>query len=83
MKDNSKADVSNTEEFDRMYREMVKAMEEKISTRYKHSEVKDLAAKVLKIKEEIAIPDNCEVWDDNGNVISTSKIIIREKKKEV
>lgn len=44
--------------------------------------MKEFAAKVLKIKEEIAIPDNCEVWDDQGNVINTSKIIIREKKKE-
>ena len=44
--------------------------------------MKEFAAKVLGIKEEIPIPDNCEVWDDKGNVINTSKIIIREKKKE-
>ena len=33
------------------------------------------------IKDEIIVPDNCEVWDDQGNVIKTSKIIIREVKK--
>lgn len=37
--------------------------------------------KVLNIKDEIIVPDNCEVWDDQGNVIKTSKIIIREVKK--
>lgn len=41
----------------------------------------EFAAKVLNIKDEIIVPDNCEVWDDQGNVIKTSKIIIREVKK--
>ena len=35
----------------------------------------------VNIKDEIIVPDNCEVWDDQGNVIKTSKIIIREVKK--
>ena len=41
----------------------------------------EFAAKVLNIKDEIIVPDNCEVWDDQGNVIKTSKIIIKEVKK--
>jgi hypothetical protein len=45
------------------------------------SDMKEFAAKVLNIKNEIIVPDNCEVWDDQGNVIKTSKIIIREVKK--
>ena len=45
------------------------------------SDMKEFAAKVLNIKDEIIVPDNCEVWDDQGNVIKTSKIIIREVKK--
>lgn len=45
------------------------------------SNMKEFAAKVLNIKDEIIVPDNCEVWDDQGNVIKTSKIIIREVKK--
>ncbi len=35
----------------------------------------------VNIKDEIIVPDNCEVWDDQGNVIKTSKIIIKEVKK--
>lgn len=35
----------------------------------------------VNIKDEIIVPDNCEVWDDQGNIIKTSKIIIREVKK--
>ena len=46
------------------------------------TDMKEFAAKVLNIKNEIIVPDNCEVWDDQGNVIKTSKIIIiREVKK--
>lgn len=45
------------------------------------TDMKEFAAKVLNIKDEIIVPDNCEVWDDQGNVIKTSKIIIREVKK--
>ena len=45
------------------------------------SDMKEFAAKMLNIKDEIIVPDNCEVWDDQGNVIKTSKIIIREVKK--
>ena len=45
------------------------------------SDMKEFAAKVLNIKDEIIVPDNCEVWDDQGNVIKTSKIIIKEVKK--
>ena len=45
------------------------------------SDKKEFAAKVLNIKDEIIVPDNCEVWDDQGNVIKTSKIIIKEVKK--
>lgn len=45
------------------------------------SDMKEFASKVLNIKDEIIVPDNCEVWDDQGNVIKTSKIIIREVKK--
>ena len=86
MKDNHKADVSHTDEFNKMYQEMVKQAEDKYKVKSEHpkteEEAKDFAAKVLKIKEEIIVPDNCEAWDDQGNVISTSKIIIREKKKE-
>ena len=37
--------------------------------------------KEFNIKDEIIVPDNYEVWDDQGNVIKTSKIIIREVKK--
>lgn len=44
-------------------------------------DMKEFAAKVLNIKDEIIVPDNCEVWDDQGNVIKTSKIIIKEVKK--
>jgi len=86
MKDNHKADVSHTDEFNKMYQELVKQAEDKYKVKSEHpkteEEAKDFAAKVLKIKEEIIVPDNCEAWDDQGNVISTSKIIIREKKKE-
>ena len=46
-----------------------------------NTDMKEFAAKVLNIKDEIIVPDNCEVWDDQGNVIKTSKIIIREVKK--
>ena len=70
----------------KMYQEIVKQVEDKYKVKSEHpeteEEAKDFAAKVLKIKEEIPIPDNYEVWDDKGNVIHTSKIIIREKKKE-
>ena len=45
------------------------------------SDMKEFAAKVLNTKDEIIVPDNCEVWDDQGNVIKTSKIIIKEVKK--
>lgn len=45
------------------------------------SDMKEFSAKVLNIKDEIIVPDNCEVWDDQGNVIKTSKIIIKEVKK--
>lgn len=74
------------DEFNKMYQEIVKQVEDKYKVKSEHpeteEEAKDFAAKVLKIKEEIPIPDNYEVWDDKGNVIHTSKIIIREKKKE-
>ena len=46
-----------------------------------NTDMKEFAAKVLNIKDEIIVPDNCEVWDDQGNVIKTSKIIIKEVKK--
>lgn len=79
-------ETSQKDEFNKMYQEIVKQVEDKYKVKSEHpeteEEAKDFAAKVLKIKEEIPIPDNYEVWDDKGNVIHTSKIIIREKKKE-
>lgn len=45
------------------------------------SDIKEVATKALNIKDEIIIPDNCEAYDDMGNAIKTSKIIIREVKK--
>lgn len=40
MKDNSKADVSHTDEFDKMYKEMVKQAEDKYNVKSKYPETK-------------------------------------------
>lgn len=49
MKDNSKADVSHTDEFDKMYQEMVKQAEDKYKVKSEHTETEEESTNYSKV----------------------------------
>lgn len=96
MKDNSKADVSHTDEFDKMYQEMVKQAEDKYKVKPEYPETEEESKKKLsdeswryknifdrsQYPQSFECPDGYIFKDENGNVINATKIVLEKKKKE-
>jgi hypothetical protein len=86
MKDNHKADVSHTDEFDRMYQEMVKQAEDKYKVKSEHPKTEEEIGLVDKLSSrwvnEFELPNGYIFKDENGNVINATKIVLEKKKKE-
>ena len=86
MKDNHKADVSHTNEFDKMYQEMVKQAEDKykVKSEYSDNEPLDVPTMTTDFVKEFGLPcpDGYIFKDENGNVINIQKIVLEKKKKE-
>ena len=86
MKDNHKADVSHTDEFDRMYQEMVKQAEDKHKVKYEHPKTEEGIGLVDNFSSrwvnEFELPNGYIFKDENGNVINATKIVLEKKKKE-
>ena len=90
MKDNHKADISHTDEFDRMYQEMVKQAEDKYKVKSEHLKTEekmplDKAGQITDFKYDglaYTLPDGYIFKDENGNVINAMKIVLEKKKKE-
>ena len=86
MKDNHKADVSHTNEFDKMYQEMVKQAEDKYKVKSEYSDNEPLDVPTMTtdfIKEHgLPCPEGYIFKDENGNVINAQKIVLEKKKKE-
>jgi hypothetical protein len=87
MKDNHKADVSHTDEFDRMYQEMVKQAEDKYKVKSEHPKTEEEIGLVDNLSSrwvnEFNLPDGYIFKDENGNVINATKIVLEKKKREV
>ena len=85
MKDNHKADVSHTDEFDRMYQEMVKQAEDKHKVKSEHPKTEEGIGLVDNLSSrwvnEFELPNDYIFKDENGNAINATKIVL-EKKKE-
>ena len=86
MKDNHKADVSHTDEFDRMYQEMVKQAEDKHKVKSEHPKTEEGIGLVDNLSSrwvnEFELPNGYIFKDENGNVINATKIVLEKKKKE-
>ena len=86
MKDNHKADVSHTDEFNRIYQEMVKHAEDKYKVKSEHPKTEEEARLVDNLSSrwvnEFNLPDGYIFKDENGNVINAQKIVLEKKKKE-
>ena len=86
MKDNHMADVSHTDEFDRMYQEMVKQAEDKYKVKSEHPKTEEEVGLVDNLSSrwvnEFNLPDGYIFKDENGNVINATKIVLEKKKKE-
>ena len=90
MKDNHKADISHTVEFDRMYQEMVKQAEDKYKVKSEHPKTEekmplDKAGQITDFEYDglaYTLPDGYQFVDENGNVINATKIVLEKKKKE-
>ena len=86
MKDNHKADVSLTDEFNKMYQEMVKQEEDKYKVKSEHPKTEEKVGLVDKFSSrwvnEFNLPDGYIFKDENGNVINATKIVLEKKKKE-
>ena len=90
MKDNHKADISHTNEFDRMYQEMVKQAEDKYKVKSEHLKTEeemplDKAGQMTDFEYEglaYTLPDGYQFKDENGNIINATKIVLEKKKKE-
>ena len=86
MNDNHKADVSHTNEFDKMYQEMVKQAEDKykVKSEYSDNEPLDVPTMTTDFVKEFGLPcpDGYIFKDENGNVINATKIVLEKKKKE-
>lgn len=86
MKDNSKADVSHTDEFDKMYQEMVKQAEDDYKVKSEYPETEEEVGLVDKFSSrwvnEFNLPNGYIFKDENGNVINATKIVLEKKKKE-
>ena len=86
MKDNHNVDVSHTDEFNRMYQEMVKQAEDKYKAKFEHPKTEEEARLVDNLSSrwvnEFNLPDGYIFKDENGNVINATKIVLEKKKKE-
>lgn len=86
MKDNHKADVSHTDEFDRMYQEMVKQAEDKYKVKSEHPKTEEEIGLVDNFSSrwvnEFELPNGYIFKDENGNIINATKIVLEKKKKE-
>ena len=86
MKDNHKADVSHTDEFDRMYQEMVKQAEDKHKVKSEHPKKEEGIGLVDNLSSrwvnEFNLPEGYIFKDENGNVINATKIVLEKKEKE-
>lgn len=86
MKDNSKADVSHTDEFDKMFQEMVKQVEDEYKVKSEHPETEEEVGLIDGFSSrwinEFNLPDGYIFKDENGNVINAKKIVLEKKKKE-
>ena len=83
MKDNYMADVSHTDEFNRMYQEMVKQAEDKYKVKSEHPKTEEEAKTYWdSIKDAWICPDGYIFKDENGNVINATKIVLEKKKNE-
>ena len=86
MKDNYNADVSHTDEFDRMYQEMVKQAEDKYKVKSEHPKTEEEIGLVDNLSSrwvnEFELPEGYIFKDENGNVINANKIVLEKKKKE-
>ena len=84
MKNNHKADVSHTDEFDRMYQEMVKQAEDKYKVKSEHPKTEEGIGLVDNLSSrwvnEFSLPDGYIFVDENGNVINATKIVLEKKK---
>ena len=83
MNDNHKADVSHTNEFDKMYQEMVKQAEDKYKVKSEYSDNEPLDVPTMTtdfIKEHgLPCPEGYIFKDENGNVINATKIVLEKK----
>lgn len=83
MKDNHKADVSHTDEFNRMYQEMVKQAEDKYKVKYEYSDNEPLDVPTMTtdfVKEHgLPCPEGYIFKDENGNIINAQKIVLEKK----
>lgn len=86
MKDNHKADVSHTDEFDKMFRELVKQVEDDYKVKSEYPETEEEVGLVDKFSSrwvnEFNLPNGYIFKDENGNVINATKIVLEKKKKE-
>lgn len=96
MKDNSKADVSHTDEFDKMFQEMVKQVEDEYKVKSEHPETEEEGENKLsdeswryknifdhsQYPQSFEYPEGYIFKDENGNVINAMKIVLEKKKKE-
>ena len=97
MKDNSKADVSHTDEFDKMFQEMVKQVEYDYKVKSEHPETEEEAkpkyedekngeskvnGEYYSTPKYLVRPSGYQFKDENGNVINATKIVLEKKKKE-
>jgi hypothetical protein len=82
MKDNHKADVSHTDEFDRMYQEMVKQAEDKYKVKSEHPKTEEEIGLVDNLSSrwvnEFELPNGYIFKDENGNVINATKIVLEK-----
>ena len=83
MKDNHMADVSHTDEFDRMYREMVKQAEDKYKVKSEHPKTEEEIGLVDNLSSrwvnEFNLPNGYIFKDENGNIINAQKIVLEKK----
>ena len=86
MKDNHMADVSHTDEFDRMYQELVKQAEDKYKVKSEHPKTEEEIGLVDNLSSrwvnEFELPNGYIFKDENGNIINATKIVLEKKKKE-
>ena len=83
MKDNHKTDVSHTDEFDRMYQEMVKQAEDKYKVKSEHPKTEEGIGLVDNLSSrwvnEFELPGGYIFKDENGNIINAQKIVLEKK----